>query len=277
VSRVSVWHITANRIESIILQDQISLDEITRQLPEGYYSTFRTFDGASRVLGLTAHLRRLYEPVATPEVDEPFLRRQLSALLESYRPGEARVRVVMTKQGQVYLAITSLTPLPRVIYEKGVRVETTELQREHPRLKSTAFISRSDSERKHIAQEGIFEALLVKDGKILEGMTSNFFYVVERDAIPPYIGTASNGILLGVTRETVIEIARGRGLDVKFQPLKLSQLEIINEAFITSSSRGIVPVIQIDQVTIGQGSPGPVTKELMAAYESYVIEKAEKI
>jgi branched-chain amino acid aminotransferase len=288
---IQTWRITPTRNLKLEIETS-SLDEITRQLPEGYYSTFRTFDGGTRVLRLTAHLQRLYKPVATPEVDELFLRRQLSALLESYRPGEARVRAVMARNGQVYLALASLTPLPREIYENGVHVETTEIQRKHPHLKSTSFISRSDSERKHIAQENILEALLVKDGKILEGMTSNFFYVLRAERASfslvaenaPHsaqremsLGTASNDILLGVTRETVIEIARGRGLEVKFQPLELSQLGIINEAFITSSSRGVVPVIQIDQVTIGQGKPGPITKELIAAYESYVIENAEKI
>jgi branched-chain amino acid aminotransferase len=273
---LQAWQIT--RTKNLKLEtDASTLDELTQHLPEGYYSSFRTFDGGTRVLGLAAHLRRLYEPVAKPEVDESFLRRQLSALLEPYRPGEARVRAVMTKQGQVYLALTPLTLLPREIYEKGVRAETTELPREHPRLKSTRFIGRSDSERKHIAQAGIFEALLIKDGKILEGMTSNFFYVVEPDGIPLYIGTARSGILLGVTRETVIEIARGRGLEIKSRPLNLDQLETINEAFISSSSRGIVPVVQIHQVTIGQGRPGPITKDLIAAYETYVLEKAEKI
>ena len=85
------------------------------------------------------------------------------------------------------------------------------------------------------------------------------------------------GILLGVTRETVIEIARGRGLELKYQPLKLEQHATVSEAFITSSSRGIVPVVRIDNVTIGQGRPGPITKELMTAYESYVMENAERI
>ena len=291
MSDIRVWRMTAT--QNLKLQtDASTLDEITQRLPGGYYSTFRTFDGGTRVLGLAAHLRRLYDPVARPEVDESFLRQQLSALLEAYRPGEARVRAVMTKQGQVYLALAPLTPLPHEVYEKGVYVETTELQREHPRLKSTTFIGSSDSERKHIVQEGIFEALLLKDGKILEGMTSNFFYVkyhraerastAGRQALPSaqreaVLCTARDDILLGVTRETVIEIARGRGLEVQFEPLKLSQLEMIGEAFITSSSRGIVPVVRIDDVAIGQGSPGLLTKGLMTGYESYVIEKAEKI
>jgi branched-chain amino acid aminotransferase len=302
---LQTWRITPTqtlRLET----DASTLDDVTRHLPEGYYSTFRTFDAGTRVLGLAAHLRRLYEPVRTPEVDEQTLRRGLRRLLESYRPHEARVRVVMTGQGQVYLVIASLMLLRPEIYENGVRVETAALRREHPRLKSTSFIGRSDSERKHIAQEGIFEALLVKEGKILEGMTSNFFYVkypraerhswrlsdtnaVEarastpsRQAIPSaqrgiILCTARAGILLGVTRKTVLTIAQGRGLDVKYQPLALDQLAEIDEAFITSSSRGIVPVVQIDHVAIGQGSPGPVSQDLMAAYESYVTENAEKI
>lgn len=272
---LQTWHITPT--ENIKLDmEASSLDHVTRQLPDGYYSTFRTFDGCRRVLGLTAHLRRLYEPVTAPEVDESGLRRQLPALLEPYRPEEARVRVVMTNQGQVYVAIELLKPLPREIYEMGVSAVTTELQRQSPRLKSTTFIGQSDSERKHIVQEGIFEALLVKDGKILEGMTSNFFYIGEVADLP-YVGTALDDILLGVTRNTVINIAHNMGLEVKYQPLKLNQLSDANEAFLTSSSRGVVPIIRINDVTVGQGSPGTITKQLSAAYEAYVMENAEII
>jgi branched-chain amino acid aminotransferase len=272
---IQTWRIAPQ--ENIKFElDASSLDEITRGLPDGYYSTFRTFDGRTRVFGLTAHLRRLYERVSSPEVSASFLRRRLRSLLEPYRPDEARVRAIMTKQGQAYIAIEPLKPLPREVYEKGVRVETTELHREHPRLKSTTFIGRSDAERKHIAREGVFEALLVKNKEILEGMTSNFFYIGQIDNLS-YIGTASEDILLGVTRKTVLEIARGRELEVKYQTLKLDQISAVDEVFITSSSRGIVPVIKIDDVTIGQGRPGPITKQLIDAYEAYVIEKAEGI
>ena len=293
---ISVWQITTS--QNIKLEtDASSLDEITRRLPDGYFSTFRTFGEGRRVLGLTAHLRRLYDPVPTPQVDEPFLRRQLSTLLEPYRPKEARVRVMMTREGGVYIAFESLKPLPREIYEKGVGAETTELQREHPRLKSTSFISRSNSERNHIAQAGIFEALLVKDGKVLEGMTSNFFYVkyqrassAGRRALPSahyspgalrerevVLGTAGEEVLLGITREMVIELAHQEGLEVEYKPLRLDEIEAVREAFITSSSRGIVPVVKIDTVTIGQGRPGPITQRLIAAYEPYVIANAEQI
>jgi len=174
--------------------------------------------------------------------------------------------------GQVYIAIELLKPLVREIYTNGVRVETTEIRRHSPRIKSTAFIGASDSERKHLAQAGIFEALLVMNGSVLEGMTSNFFYI--RDDI---LYTAQRDILLGVTRRNVIRVARGEGVEVRYSLLKLDQLSVVSEAFITSSSRGIVPVIQIDTVPVGQGRVGEITKQLSAAYEKYVAQKAERI
>ncbi len=262
--------IDPHRTEEVHFPDQSSLDAITRQLPDGYYSTFRTFVSCARVIGLSAHLRRL------PNADASFLRGSLIQLLQPFRATEARVRVMETKRGGFYISIEPLKPLPREVYEKGVRVETTTLHRNDPRAKSTAFIGQSDEERKHLAKEGIFEALLVKNGRILEGMTSNFFYVAQVGNLR-YIATASKDILLGVTRTMVIRAARGRGLEVRFRPLRLDQLSLAKEAFITSSSRGVVPVIQIDDVKVGQGSPGRITKSLMKAYDEYVLKHAEKI
>jgi len=66
-------------------------------------------------------------------------------------------------------------------------------------------------------------------------------------------------------------------VEVRFRALKLDQLSGVKEAFITSSSRGIVPVIQIDDVRVGQGRPGKMTWMLMSAYEKYVLNHAEKI
>lgn len=284
---IRTWKINNKSNREIRFPDPSSLDAITRQLPDGYYSTFRTFEGCRRVLGLKSHLQRLYGPVAAPQADESSLRRHLRALLEAYRPGEARVRLVMTSRGETYIAIEPLKPLPREVYEEGVRVETAEIQRNTPRLKSTAFIGASDDERKHLARIGIFEALLVKRGKILEGMTSNFFYILDcraerastslRSAQHDVLYTARNDILLGVTRTMVIHVARGRGVEVGYRALELSQLPAVKEAFITSSSRGIVPVVQIDGVQVGRGRVGRITKLLMTAYEEHVLQHAEKI
>jgi len=263
---IQTWKLENISIKEIHFDDETSLDAISRQLPDGYYSTFRTYDNCTRVLGLSAHLRRL------PNLDASSLRRQLIHLLESFHSAEARVRVTLTFGGQLYVSMEPLKLPPRKVYEKGVYVETTETRRDTPRVKSTTFIGQSADKRKHIAKEGIFEALLVKNGRILEGMTSNFFYVLDG-----LLFTARQDILLGVTRRTVIRAARGRGVDMRYRSLKLDQLAALDEAFITSSSRGIVPVVQIDDVKVEEGSVGVKTKMLMTAYDEYVFKHAEKI
>jgi len=263
---IQTWKIGKKLVREIHLDDSSSLDAVSRQLQDGYYSTFRTYSGCTRVIGLSAHLKRL------PDLDASSLRRQLIHLLEPFHSTEARVRVTQTYAGQIYVSIEPFKLFPRWVYKKGVRVETVSVYRDDPRIKSTTFIGQSEKERRYIVKEGVFEGLLVKNGRILEGMTSNFFYVI--DGI---LYTAQRGILLGVTRRSVIRVARESGMEVRYRPLKLNQLSVLNEAFITSSSRGIVPVIQIDDAKVGRGRVEAITKRLSYAYKEYVIKKTEVI
>jgi branched-chain amino acid aminotransferase len=271
-----VWQLSIEKgAVEINFPDTSNLDAITRQLPQGYYSTFRTFDGGKRVLGLQAHLRRIYQPASLKEILPPVpatvLRRQLADLLQDY-PADVRVRLVMTEMGQIYIMLTALILLPEEIYSNGVKAITADVQRQTPRLKSTSFISASESTRTLIASSEIFEALLVCNNFILEGMTSNFFYIKDGS-----LGTARRDILLGVTRRTVLRVARGSGFSIVYRPMKREQVPALNEAFLTSSSRGIVPIVQIGDVTVGEGIPGPTTKKLMNGYTSYVMHHAERI
>jgi len=276
-NNVRVWRLSSsNGVVEVNITDTSSLDEITRKLPQGFYSTFRTFDGGKRVLGLRAHLQRLYQPAAQarikPAIPINTLRQTLSALLTREYPGEARVRTIMARSGKVYLAIMPLAQLPPEIYRHGVKVITTNMRRESPRLKSTAFISASQNTRNEIAVNDVFEALLVRNGFILEGMTSNFLYVKGGN-----LGTARQNILLGVTRRTVLRVAKRSGIKIIYMALKLERVSGLDEAFITSSTRGIVPVVQIDDIRVGEGRPGLTTKILSAAYDEYVIRQAEPI
>jgi branched-chain amino acid aminotransferase len=101
-------------------------------------------------------------------------------------------------------------------------------------------------------------------------MTSNFYAVKGRTLI-----TAQRGILLGVTRKAVLRLARGQGMLIEYRPPKVT--ERFDEAFLTSSSRGVVPIVSLDQMPIGQGSVGKWTKILSQAYQAYVKERSEKI
>ena len=258
------------------MADVSSLDAVTRQLSQGFYSTFRTFDEGRRALGLRTHLQRLYQPAAMQQIDPAvptnILRWQLGEILGEY-PDEARVRVILTGGGEIYIALSRLKPLPAEIYLHGVKVIITDMQRESPRLKSTAFISASESTRAEIAHSEFFEALLVRNEFILEGMSSNFFYVKGGGIL----GTAQKHILLGVTRRTVLHVARGSGIDIAYRALKREQVPALDEAFLTSSSRGIVPIVQIDDLPVGEGRPGSVTNRLSRLYNHYVVSHAEVI
>jgi len=251
-----------------------SLDAMTAQLPQGFYTTFSTLAKGTKVLGLKAHLQRLHGPAKAvglrPPVSEMELRERVAELVKDNLPRESRVRLLLTKdKGELYIGIQSFEPLPESIYMNGVRVITTETTRHDPRIKDTGFISASAAQRKLLSR-GVFEVLLIKDGKILEGMTSNFYAVKGRTLV-----TAQNGILLGVTRKAILRIVRGQGMSLEYRPPKLD--EKLDEAFLTSSSRGVVPIVFIDNRPVGQGRVGKWTKLLSKAYQAYVEERGEKI
>lgn len=265
--------------QEMILLDLSSFDAVSRQLPDGLYSTFRTFSERERVLDLTLHLHRLYDPLAalavTPVISTLELRTALRLLLKEFAPGEARVRVSLStaeSPGSMFVMIEPLKMLPETIYQRGVRVVTSHVERQTPRFKTTSFIGQSNGERKSILKSGIFESLMVRKNQILEGLTSNFYAVHAGTII-----TARNGILLGVTRRSVLRLARQNGIGLEYRPLRVDELPSIDEAFITSSARGVVPVVEIDGQPVGTGQVGEVARLLRQVYDENVLRKAEKI
>jgi len=261
--------------ESEIPLPAAKLDEISHQLPQGVYTTFRTYAHGARVLGLQLHLDRLYQPARAqgiqPEISEQELRRFLLRACSTLG-NEARVRLTLSltdSPGAVFATIQPFTPLGADVYQQGVRVISAETSRSSPRLKSTAFIESSAEMRKLVTGD-VFEVLLRRDERVLEGMTSNF-YAVQRGVLV----TSRYGILLGVTRRTLIRLARKAGLEIEYRPPELD--EPFEEAFLTSSSRGVVPIVAIDGKAVADGQPGQWTKKLMAAYNAYVEKNAELI
>lgn len=270
---ISVFQLTKRGPHAIATHAR-TLDEITRELPQGFYTTFSTLNAGTEVLGLHMHLQRLYVPAKelsfSPAVDELTLRREIAELARSFLPKEARIRLILAKNdASMYIVLQQFDALPKKVYEEGVQVVTASLARMAPRVKDTGFISSSNHQRRLVGGD-IFEVLLTKEGKILEGMTSNFYAVKKGTLI-----TSQRGILLGVTRRAVLRLARGEGMSVEYRPPQVD--ENFNEAFLTSSSRGVVPIVSIDGKPVGQGSVGEWVKRLMKAYAEYVERKAERI
>ena len=190
-----------------------TLDEFTGRVSDGFYTTFSTLAQGTRVLGLQAHLNRLYQPAHEfglhPSADEQTLRMKIAELAKSTLPKESRIRLILTKDtGDVYIGIQGLIPPPESVYRDGVHVLTADMARHDPRIKGTDFITQSANLRK-LVKGDIYEILLVHEGMILEGMTSNFYAVRGKTLI-----TAQKGILLGVTRRAVLRLAKRVGMSI---------------------------------------------------------------
>jgi branched-chain amino acid aminotransferase len=273
-----VYKITRSETDPLNF-DLPDFDAITTELPSGLYTTFRTYSGRTKVIGLRSHLERLYLPAKAQDI-VPTVRRQeefrhiLADLLLRLDASEARVRLILdttVEPGTLYVLLAPLQLPAGDVYENGVHLETSRTSREKPALKRTSFIQESAMDRRRIDAE-IFEILLATKGRILEGMTSNFFYVWDG-----VLGTAGRGVLIGVTRQTVISLAKKVGIEVCLRALRVNDLPSISEAFITSSSRGIVPAVRIDDQTVGTGKVGPITSRLMQLYNEEIFLLAESI
>jgi branched-subunit amino acid aminotransferase/4-amino-4-deoxychorismate lyase len=156
---------------------------------------------------------------------------------------------------------------------------TVPLHRDNPHAKSTTFIA-SAADAYAALPEGAHEGLMVAaDGAVLEGLSSNFFAVTDSSApggVARVLRTEEARVLIGVTRALVLEVAQGV-LTLSTAAVHVDDLPGVRECFITSVSREIMPVVRIDRITIGDGRPGPVTRELMRRFGELVDREAEAI
>ncbi len=113
------------------------------------------------------------------------------------------------------------------------------------------------------AEAGAYEAILVKDGYAIEGSSSNFFAVLDGE-IRTY--PKCNYILGGITREVVLELARKLGYPVREEGIRLDELSRITEAWVTSTTSEVMPIVKIDNKPVGEGTVGPVAKALQAEF-----------
>lgn len=275
---IQVYKITRSDTQQLEF-DLPDFDSVTTSLPSGLYTTFRTYAQRTKVLGLRAHLDRLYLPAKVQGIIPALrkredLRETIADLLKRFDSSEARIRLMLDvtqEPGTIYVLLQPMHPLPPQVYADGVSAEITKASRKKPALKQTAFIGESAFDRSRVG-DGVFEVLLTNKGRILEGITSNFFYVLNG-----VLCTAGRGVLIGVTRQTVLALAKQNQIEICYKALPLNDLPLVQEAFLTSSSRGIIPVVRIDGQLIEDGTPGEMTKRLMHLYNEEVFSLAEEI
>jgi branched-chain amino acid aminotransferase len=256
------------------VHERASLADASTHLPHGAYTTLRTYGGRG-VVRLDAHVRRLEESARSPEgpaiLDHGAARRLITAALDSGRHSESRLRLRFSPP-RLFVSVEAFVPLPPSAYEEGVAcVTVSRVHRDQPRVKDTHFIETARRARRNLP-EGIEEGLLLTDdGSILEGLSSNFFAVMDG-----VLHTEAERVLAGITRGLVIEVARAHGV-VEPRAVRRDALHRVREAFITSASREILPVVRIDDVPVGDGKVGPITRRLMDAFADAVRRETEAL
>jgi len=249
-----------------------TLDAASLNLPRGVYTTFRTYR-KRYFLRLEDHFVRLDESARLLgfEIGIDWMRFRNLLRIAIKEERETRFRIHCTQEHTYLIAEALHTPSP-IDYQQGVRVMIVHLQRQNPLAKQTSFIEQAADLRQKLPV-GVHEALMVgEQGEILEGLSSNFFAVKNS-----CLYTAGAGVLQGVTQRVVMEIAQSKGVPLKTESVRVETLSDIDEAFITSASRGILPVRQVDDCWVGKEVPGPITKQLMAAYDAWIDHHVEPI
>jgi branched-subunit amino acid aminotransferase/4-amino-4-deoxychorismate lyase len=252
---------------------QSSLAASAAELPEGAYTTLRTY-GGRRVLRLGQHLRRLEESAALRArpgaIDPAAARRALASALDTATSPESRLRLTFAPP-RLFVAIEPFSVLPKQLYEEGVACVTLDLRRDNPHAKDTRFIATAQAAYGRLPA-GAEEGLIVgEDGAVLEGLSSNLFAVVGGT-----LRTEEERVLIGVTRSVVLELAE-RLMPVDRRAVLREDLPRVDEVFLTSVSREVLPVARIDGQPVGDGRVGPSTLAVMGAFADLVRREAEPL
>ena len=257
---------------------------------DSIYEVMRTSRG--RPVDLDAHLERLRrsaEAIALPLSDEDSLRAAIDETLASAANPESYLRMVVTRgAGEIGLdtglavAPTTLVvarPLtlpPAKFYERGASIRIVGVQRT-PRLAMDPAVKSGNYLNNIMAlaearRAGAYEAVMCDAaGRVAEGASSNVFAVRGGRLLTPALEI---GLLAGITRQRVIELARADGVDVDEGTLIPDDIRGADEVFITSSIRGVLPIGEVDGAAVAKSVPGEITSRLMQRYATYLSRMA---
>ncbi|MEJ2747552.1 MAG: aminotransferase class IV [Anaerolineae bacterium] len=239
----------------------------------GVYSVWRSYDH-NKFLHLADHLERTRRSMALLgwdfELEETAVRQTLHTICTHAPYPEMRVRLDVLAEpvqslgtdSRVLLALMPFTPPPPEMYAQGVKLEIASgLEREQPLIKTADFAVKR---RPYTGRA--YESLLVDEaGHILEGTGSNF-YAVHNGVV----WTAGEGVLEGITRQIILQLIPQLGIPLRLEPVTMADLPDLDEAAMSSSSRALLPVVEIAGQQIGNGRPGSITQRVLVAYNEYV-------
>jgi branched-chain amino acid aminotransferase len=243
----------------------------------GVFDLLRSYDGVP--FKLAEHVARLLRSAAAIDLELPWRAAEIEAIARetfgrNHLPN-ATIRIIatggassnfMTPQGNpsLIVMVEPVTPNPPDEYEHGVKLISVEMARVLPTVKSLNYIG-AIMAMKRAAQAGAVEALYRNAaGQVSECTRSNLFAFFGDRLVTP-----KEDVLFGITRAVVMEIASDQ-FEVVEAPLSYRELLAADEVFITSSTKEILPVVQVDEARIGSDSPGPRTRKLIDLFRAYV-------
>jgi branched-chain amino acid aminotransferase len=262
---------------------------------EGVYETLRTYNGQPflfdrhmRRLRTSAGMLALQIPISDDEIDRRFRETMRAAGLDGGPARESYIRLLVTRgvgdlsydpavcpEPSLVVIVKPQVDPPREAYENGVSVIIASTVRNHPGtvnplIKSNNLINNALAGQEAI-RRGAFEAVMRNyRGDLAECTTSNLFIVKDGAAVTPPL---ASGLLPGITRAFLFELGAERKIPVRETVLRDEDLFGADEAFLTSTTRELVPIVRVDDRPIGVGTPGPVTRALLETYR----RKAEEL
>lgn len=253
---------------------------------DGVFEGIRAYNG--RVFCLREHLGRLFNSAKGILLEVPLPRPAVeAAILESLRQNglkDAYIRVVLTrgvgdlgldmrkcKRASLIIIADKIALYPESVYKKGLELVTSSLRRLSPDMLSPSIKSlnylNNILARAEATRAGAQEAILLnQQGHVAECSGDNIFFLRDGKLYTPPVWA---GILEGVTRNVVMELARQKGIEVVediFTPFELYRAE---EVFVTGTGAEVISAVKIDGRLIGNGQPGPVTQSLIQAFREY--------
>jgi len=255
---------------------------------EGVYETLRTYNGEPFLFD--RHMRRLRKsagmlaldvPLPDAQIDARFRDTMSAAGLGGDTGREAYIRILVTRGVGELTYDPAACPTPSVVvivkpnvdppadaFERGVAVALVPIVRNHPGsvnplIKSNNLLNNALAMQEAF-RRGAFEGVMRNyKGELAECTQSNLFVVKNGAALTPPIEA---GLLPGITREFLFEVGANGGIPVREAVLHDADLLDADEAFLTSTTREVVPIVTVDGRTIGSGSPGPVTRALLSGF-----------
>lgn len=260
---------------------------------EGIYETLRTYHGQPFLFD--RHMRRLRASASMIHLDVPISDAEIAARFRTTmeaaglgRDGhEAYLRILVTRGVGELTYDPAACPVPSVViiakphvdappeaYDQGVTVALVDIVRNHPGsvnpiIKSNNLLNNAMA-MQQAYRRGAFEGVMRNyRGELTECTTANLFVVRGGAALTPPMNA---GLLGGLTREFVFEVGKDVGIEVREAVLRDEDLFTADEAFLTSTTREIVPIVRVDERIIGAGRPGPVTRSLLDGFRARALK-----